>query len=332
MKITPQVAQILSAAQFFADEPVAQVAKRLSMPVHTVRRVIDASINEGVLRRRVYFNYFRLGCIQYSIYLNVRARSLAQRERARQILVKAPFVELVLELGATYDFAIVLTARSALDVEVFFEFLHAKQEIELEEVNLHARTGWYYFGVKYLSSQKFSHSIEVIPGQEKDLLKLDSEDWDVLDAFQMSSDGNRQRMAKSLGMPLSTFQYRIDKLIRSGAILGTLFQIVADSIKYQAFRVLASTRFPLARHRSLLLNWARKNPYILTFMHGVGKWDYELRIETHSPEVVREVVDELLEIGRDFIESAEIVPVTKILKMSLCPDRRLFDPVASSKA
>ena len=59
-------------------------------------------------------------------------------------------------------------------------------------------------------------------------------------------------------------------------------------------------------------------------MHGIGPWQYELRVEAPGQIEVSAAVDDLTESCADFINHIEIVPVVKVLKMQLCPDRELL--------
>jgi DNA-binding Lrp family transcriptional regulator len=233
------------------------------------------------------------------------------------VLKKAPGLELVLEVGGQFDYGLVITARSAFDVESFFDSLTRTNKTALSGVSIQARTGWYYFGVKYLGGASSARTTAIVPPETT--ITLVPKDIEVLQVFSQSRDGNRQTMARVLGMPLSTLQYRIEHLVSSGVVAGVLYQIVADKIGYEAYRALISTRLPSHAHRTAILEWAQKHPAVLTFMHGFGNWEYELRIEARDTRTARATVDELHDRFSDFIRTTEIIPVSQVLRMELTP-------------
>lgn len=317
IKLSDRDRAILSTLQYHGDQPMRATAADLGLAEAAVRRVFLRALNAGVLRRRVYVNSFLLGLTQWGIFFSASGGTATQRARLRDILERAPGVELLLEVGGQFDFGLVITARSAFDVESFFDSLTRGTTTPLSGVKIQARTGWYYFGVKYLGFSNSASTTAIIP--QAMTISLAAKDIEVLQAFSASRDGNRQGMARSLGMALSTLQYRVESLIQSGVIAGVRYQIVADKIGYEAYRVLVSTNLPSRSHRAALLEWARKHPSVLTFMHGIGNWEYELRIESEDTRAARTVVDQLQDNFSHLIRGVEIIPVSRVLRMELTP-------------
>jgi len=77
---------------------------------------------------------------------------------------------------------------------------------------------------------------------------------------------------------------------------------------------LISCRVPLTIYRPAVLEWARRHPIVLTFKHGFGNWQYELRIETSRTSAATEAVDDLRERFAEFNDHAEVVPVARCLR------------------
>ncbi len=316
-KLSQRDQTILSTIQYHGDQPMRATAAELGLTESAVRRVFTRALEAGILKRRVYVNSFILGLSQWSIFISTSAGTAAQRTRLREVLTGAPGIELLLEVGGQFDYGLVITARSAFDIEAFFDSLTRGSKTPLSGMRVQTRTGWYYFGVKYLSGAHSTRTTAIVP--QAATVTLAPSDIDVLQAFSNSRDGNRQRIAQSLGMPLSTVQYRIEHLTRRGVIAAVLYQIVADKIGFEAYRILLSTHFPSRQHRTALLEWAQEHPSVLTFMHGIGNWEYELRVEAPDTRSVRATVDEIQDRFSHFIRSAEIVPVSRVLRMELAP-------------
>jgi DNA-binding Lrp family transcriptional regulator len=274
------------------------------------------------IRRRVYVNLFALGLQQYAVFFAIPPKSISKKAKMREVLLRAPFVELLIEVSGRYHFGLVLTVRSAFDLERFFDFVSAQSKIEVTDLALQARTGWYYFGARYLCSSGHPEPIHVVP--TGDTRSLSSSESEALYAYAASSDGNRSRMARELRVPPATLQYQISNLRRSGVVLGVRYQIAPEMTGFQPYRVLLNTNYPASSNRLKIYNWCKQAPYVVSLMQGVGPWQYELRVEAPNQTAVASTVDDLTERCADFIHHAEIVPVVKVLKMQLCPDREVF--------
>jgi DNA-binding Lrp family transcriptional regulator len=322
MKFSQRDLHIISAYQGLVEEPIAKITQKTGVKEHIVRRVITQASDAGLLTRHVHINPFSLGLQQYALLIAGGATSRTQRNRLREALLKAPYVELLLELGGVYSFGLVLTVRSVFNLEVFFGLIGAKGGVSIKSVQFHQRTGWHYFGAKYLSSRFTAEPIhQVASGAAPPDLSAD--DVKVIQAFASSPDGNRSQLSRNLGMPAATVQYKLERLIRLGVIAGVRCQIVPAIVGYQPFRALIRTKVMLDSNRKAIIAWAERHPLVVSLMHGVGGWQHELRIEAPNFAAASEACEELAEVCGDYIEQVEVLPVAKVLKMKLAPDSAL---------
>jgi DNA-binding Lrp family transcriptional regulator len=317
MRFSPRDLKIIHAAQTCADEPLAKLAKITGEKEHIVRRVISLALEKGALRRRVFTSSLDLGFQEYVIFFSSGARTVAQKNVLRDVLLEAPNVQLLLEVGGRFNFGVVLLAPSVLDFENFFNYIVSKSRIPITDVQLQMRTGWHFFGAKYLVQAPLSAPVHVVPSDKP--LTLSSDESRILNTFATSENGKRAEMARSLGLSQATFQYQLDRLHARGIILDVRYQVVPEVFGYQPFRALVMTSLPLTAPRMQIMKWARHNPYVVTMMHGVGVWQYELRIEAPNYATAAMVVDELNEKFSSVIRSVELIPVLSVLKMQLHP-------------
>lgn len=324
MKFSPRDLHILSAYQSRIDNPIAQTAQAASAREHIVRRTVSRAQEAEVLTRRVYVNFFRLGLQQYSIFFSDGATSKAQRARLREALLKAPCVELLLEVGGAFSFGVVLTVRSVFDVDVFFRWIAAKSSVPIKTVQFHQRTGWHYFGVKYLHPRVHPPPIHIVASGEAPI-DLSSEDSRLLHAFTLAPDGSRAHIARTLGIPVTTFQYQVQRLTEAGVIAGVRCQVAPGIVGYQSYRVLVRTGILRASDHEAIFNWAKRHPHVVSMMHGVGSWQYELRVEAPSFAAASDICEDLTEYSSDYVHNVELLPVARVLKMQLAPDPVLFD-------
>ncbi len=323
MKLSPRDRTILAVCQVWGDESIQRIARESGTREHIARRVIADALERGLLVRRVLVNLFDLGLHQYVMRLSSGALTTAERSKVRAALVKAPYIELLLELSALSDLLAVVTVRSILDLENLLSVIAAETGLALGRVDMHIRVGWHYFGAKYLNPKVPIPPLVVAPTKQQ--ISLSKEQAQLLSAYASHPTGKFSEIARATGRPLSSVQYQIERLKSQGIILGTRYQLAPAAIGHQAFRVFVNVNAPQKAHRQAILKWAQSAPTVVTAMYGVGRWQYEFRIEASDYDEAKQVTDGLTERHPRVISDIEVVPVSKVARMQLYPDQSLFD-------
>jgi DNA-binding Lrp family transcriptional regulator len=320
MTLSERDCAILSAYQTHGEESIRRTAALTGIKSHIVRRTIVKATKERALHRRVFTNIFDLGLQQCTLILSCDTKSQEQRQRVEAILRTAPNVELVLEIDSTEDHQlyVLLAIRDTSALENFFQYVTTKSGIDVRVVRTHTRSGWYFFGTKSLHPNYIPTPIHITHThtQTHERIDLSSEDFRVLEVFASSPNGIRTHMARTLAMPLMTFQYRIEKLERLGIIKGVRYQILADALGYKQFRCFITANLPLETTRNQLYEWAKKHPHIIAMMYGVGSWHYELRIEAPDQIAAERLVGELVSTFAHFIHYSDLVPIRTLVKLA----------------
>lgn len=322
MKINQRDKKILAACQVLGDDSIATIARASGVRDHIARRVLQNALESGAMTRRVIINCFDLGLHQYALIFSIAARSAQKRAQAKDILMKAPFVELLLELSGEHDFLAVLTVRNAFDIENLLHALGSRGDFSMFHIQMHARTGWHYHGAKYLSQAPAIPTLTIAPAKKQHQLSLDESL--LLQAYAKHPTGNLSDVARKLGRALSSVQYQIERWKETGLILGTRYQIRPEAVECRPFRALVTTNSPQISHRKAIMEWARVHPNVVSSMWGLGSWQYEFRIEIESYDGARSLVDELIEDYPDMISEAKVLTVVRVLKMELMPDISLI--------
>lgn len=320
MIISERDRAILSVYQSHGDEPIRKTAALATVKSHIARRTITRAIKEKALHRRVFTNLFDLGLQQHTLIISCDAKSHEQRKQVEAALLTAPYVELLLEVDSTdeYQLYVLLTVPHISELERFFRDVTLTSGIPIRVTRMHTRSGWYYFGSKSLQPDYIPTPIHIT--QNSDYITLSDEDLRVLEVFAASPNGVRTHMARTLAMPLMTFQYRVERLEKLGIISGVRYQLVAEALGYRRFRCFIVANMPLASHRSELFEWARAHPYVVAMMYGVGSWHYELRIEVPDQVTADRLVSDLVSTFAHFIHFSDLIPIGSLLKLAPRPD------------
>jgi DNA-binding Lrp family transcriptional regulator len=224
---------------------------------------------------------------------------------------------------------VAILAPAVTQLEDFFNYIVSESKVPVTDLQLQVRNGWHFFGAKYLTKGSKQEPVHIVPSGKA--LELSPEDGKVLHVFSNSAGGVLSQMAREAGMPVATFAYRLERIRDLGLIPGVRYQVAPEMVGYAPYRALVMTSLPLTAPRMQIMECASQNPYVVTMMHGVGLWQYELRIEAPNYATASMVVDELTERFSSVVESVELMPVLKVLKMELHPDHVLANKARASR-
>ena len=206
MKIGQRDRIILAAAHELGDDSVSRIAQASGVKDHVARRVLQDALEKGTLTRRVFVNSFDLGLQQYALRFSLGARSSQHRKRVRDTLMKAPFVELLQEFSGNSDFMTVLTVRNVFDLENLLNSWGPLDAFSMTRTQMQARTGWVYFGAKYLHPAAELSPLPVIPTKTQH--HLSREDARLLRAYGTHPTGKLSDIARSVGRTYQRFSIR----------------------------------------------------------------------------------------------------------------------------
>ena len=112
--------------------------------------------------------------------------------------------------------------------------------------------------------------------------------------------------------------------MEDGVVAGVRCQIAPSIAGCQPFRALVRAGVLAEPQREAIFNWAKKHPHVVSMMHGVGDWQYELRIEAPSFAAASDTCEDLTDRCSEYIQQIDLLPVARVLKMNLAPDPALF--------
>lgn len=319
MDLSQRDLAILSTYQAYGEAPIGKTAQLTGYKPHIVRRTVLKALQDGVLSRRVSTNIFSLGLKQYALLLSFDAKSQEQRKRVEAALLAAPHVQVLIEVDSELEcqFYTLVTALDTTALERFFQFITAACDVEVRVTRMQTRCGWYHFGTKCLSPEHLPTPIHI--AESPHIIALQDEDLRLLEVYASNQNGVRSHIARTLAMPLMTLQYRIERLEKMGVLKGVRYQISPQALGFKHFRCFIVASLPLESHRNQLFQWAKKHPYIVSMMYGIGNWHYELRIEAPDQAAAEHLVSELVSTFQHFIHFSDLVPMNTMLKLSAHP-------------
>lgn len=308
MKIERQTGRILAAAQLDAAAPVREIAERAGVPQHVAQYQLRRLSESGVLRYGAVINHYRLGLQQWQIYLALDAAAYRRRGALLQFLQQSGLVYWVAELGGEYQIAFSVTAPAAQELSRFLSQIATQFKSPFAAKRLSQVLGYSLFAKKYLTSGR-SQELEVSVRAEGRPAEVDRTDHNILAALAGGSGHSNLEIAKALGIPRTTLEYRLRRLQSNGVITARVFYINSRMLGYQTFRLLVKLRGMPAEGYDRLHRFALRDPNITFMVQCLGEIDFELVAEVAEAQEVAAVIERLHLSCGELTDKVEVLPV-----------------------
>lgn len=299
MKLTSAQAKIIVAAQLNADMPLGKLRSRVGAQEHTIRYTLDRARSKGVIERRYFINLFKLGYLQHEVFFALSSDQPGVREALLTQLQASDNVSWIGRLGGDYQYGINVCSRDVTQIVTFFDTLSAKYGRTIIEKNLSLRVGLTYFGNRYLAPNvqpacplRYQSGTEVVT--------IDKTDHSLLAELTSHGDSSGHELARKLGIPQSTVDYRLKRLKSSGVIVGSYYAFRGERIGILSFLCLIATRGIGSTFREKALAFCADHPEIVVCIESIGSWDFEFVIDARSAEDAMRTSEQILDhFGRD---------------------------------
>lgn len=107
-------------------------------------------------------------------------------------------------------------------------------------------------------------------------------------------------IARSLGLPASTIEYRIRRLESSGVISGDMHEVQGEQIGLNNHIILIGMQGIDSNRHQQFYRFVKTHPNITHFSFGVGHWDYMLGVAVYGLNELTALVDYLRkQLGAD---------------------------------
>ncbi len=306
---------ILAHAQLDADTPVNVLAKALSMREHTVRHALSRMEEAGVISRLLYVDLYRIGFVEYYLFLKLASNTPAEEKKLIDTLSASERVTWIVRVGGNYSIGFAFMARSISECVAFIDEVMERSAVRASERAFLVLAERTYFGVKHLAPLP-SGTLPVEMGSVgKEPVEFEEIDHLVLRALAASKSGFAASIAREVGRPESTVQYRLKTLQDRGILRRCVYLVNPETYGRSAYRLRAVIKSPSKSVRDKIYSWSKSHPNILSFLHCLGPWDFEFRVEVADPKEALSIAQNLTETVGDAISHTEIVPTLETKRL-----------------
>ena len=315
MRLSERERSILSTAQLQSNASAQALANETGYRSHSVRYVLKRFEQEGVIRKRPVIDLWRIGVIQVAVYLSVAFESKYAAEHFHTMLAGSKRIGDAFEVGAEFQFSVVVYGRSIWDTSHYINSLSAIPGTHISRKIIGVRLSQCLYRRRYLSSQKSSLNKIFIDGTAKQL-RLDPSDRQILQLLSAAGNTSRRELARQLSIPHSTFETRTKRLVEDGVICGWVYGINPDRIGVQSYRILVILPSLAPDTIAEMLRFAETQLNVVTIMHCMGNFDFEVLVEVEHGSDIRTIIQEMTtQFGHRGVHFL-VVPFYKYLKVS----------------
>jgi DNA-binding Lrp family transcriptional regulator len=320
LKFSDSHLRVLRCIQLQARISAREVGRACGMKESAVFYALRRFRSHGLLISRPLVNYSLLGFTEYDLYMRctgpvvqARAQLISWAEKMRNVAVLA-------EVGGEYQFELVFVARSVAEVMAMMESLSCEVRGVSFEKSIALRTSSWFFGTKCIYPARKPMPVlgYDCSSQIEETTPLDHRMLGTLSGLE---EFNVSRLARDLGQPVTTIEYRLRRLEERKVIAGYFYDFgpLNDAIGYLGFHLVVRRKGGANGFAGHFFDFCRKHPHIDVLQGGIGNWDYKLLARVPSYAAVLSVVDDIYEHFEAHIEDVRVLPMLKVHRVAVFP-------------
>ncbi|MEY4668287.1 MAG: Winged helix-turn-helix DNA-binding [Pseudomonadota bacterium] len=329
MRVTQQERDILAHLQFNADSAVATIAKAVGCREHIVRSVLFRFGQLDLFTPRVFIDALKLGYSRYVVLFAVTSLTPQTINRFVQELVACDAVSCILELGGEYQFEVHITCRGPVEFSNILDRLAEQFRDLVSEKSICIQVVHSIFASKSLSAFRPAPS-ELSWQITNEHVQIDELDHQILRNLALDGGISRATLARKLGTPVSTVQYRIQSLQEKRVIHGFTYEYRGSVLGLRHYAVLVRSRGADATCHHAMREFARNNPHVTYYSQNIASWDYQMGIAVDNDAAASQVMHEIYSKMGNRIGRCILLPVLRAWKVIDYPFTRSLTKAAEA--
>jgi len=318
--------QILYQLDVNSRQPDSLIAKKLKVNESEVSSRIKDLVDSGVIFAfSPIINVYKFGYCPYRISLTFKNLSTEKQEDVFEALNAMDDVGWLVSCKGRWDMSVVVWAKDTYEFQEFLsqfmqeygKFVGKKKVAVVHRLYLYSRT-CLLGDEEALKAEKREVVSEGKP------IKLSNEDRSLIAALGINARADSQALSRVLKETPEAIDTRINSLLEKKVIHG--FRIRPNygllGIKYHKVYLRLSEHSRAKRKK--LMDYARKNPYIVYIDEAFGGGDVELEFQVNNEETFFKQLAELMDKFDDLIRDQEVVTFKREYKFKFNPPRPQF--------
>ncbi len=304
-KISPQAERILAEITWNARAPIEEIARKLRMRAHTVRRIVRNL--EGVLDFQpvCWTHPYLLGEIPFQVFFRLKGGSPQRVREFVSLMKSSPQVSWFVSLIGQFQYSVTVRAAGHLALLELFEVVDKKFGDMIVDKSVSTVVNLTCYSPALASSgggPRAQLEYSAVPNR----VELNDLDRKIVEFVRDRPLASLPEVGRVLGVSSTTIAYRFNRLVTTQAILGFGYAYVAVNVQDNEFLVSIATRGLGSPCFDLLANLCAEDGRVRWLGRFIGQWDIQLSISVKKAHDLDLFVQQMHAICRDQIEEINI--------------------------
>lgn len=297
---------------------VPRIAELSGEKPHVVQAALRKFHSHNLLARHVLVNPWKLGYSAHDILITLSSEGQAHREAVAHFLSESSSTTAVFEVGGECDFLVQALVTDATGLSQFYLDLSERFEGCFLKKDLATTIQHTFFGEKHLTKNRALHSEDTVSATSE-TVEIDEIDRRIL--FELSDPLFTfiPVVARKIGLPLSTVDYRIKRLRDRAVIAGDMNRLKGECLGFSRYMLLVSMAGISSVCHKAFYSFARDHNFIYSLTHSVGRWDYRLSVSAPKVADIQSLVHQLKKHFGDSVVTIKSLPMFHAKKIKDFP-------------
>lgn len=312
-ELTPLQKQVLEELTWNARLKVEELARRLRVKSHSVRYALQSLERYLDLKPVCWTDPFRQGQTSFLVFLSVNCPSAHVLKRFSQYLIGLSEVHFLASVIGKHQFVINIFARGLEGLLVTLENLDGQFGDIIIDKEISTLTHLVFFTPCLAQPVGDSRKqMGFMPTAAQ--VDLDELDRKVIELLRDDPIAPLGKLARACGVPTSTLDYRFERLIKSGIIIGFGYAYNDLRAGYHPGIISVSTGGLSSKLFDAFGKFGRSHPNCSWVAHAIGHWDISIGVAVGDLRELEFIIQRIHEIGGSSIREVQVYTVNEWLK------------------
>ena len=269
--ITDNQRIILGAMSTLGSGSTKELARQCGLKEHSFRYGLQKCFDQELVLETRQVNFGRLGLQTYNLYFSLPYQL---NQEHLDCLTSDNRVVWVAENVTDGRYEVTVVAKTPRELANWSQQLAQRSGIVLANPIWTVELEFHYFGDRFLAPQFAPNVISV--DLTVDATPVDKLDLQVLDLLCYSPSASTPYVARLLGLPATTVEYRTKRLVSSGIVTPTLYSTNLSTINAVECQLLVTFHKMADAVHDRMFQFCLRNPSVSKLVKAFGTWHYKV--------------------------------------------------------
>lgn len=303
--------KVVAMISTHANLSIKEQARLTGVKEHSYRHALQKCIQKELTVEFRQVNFGALGLQTFNLYFSL---SYPLPDSAREVMCSDPRVVWLAENVSDFRYEVTFICRSTIELWNFCRSLAQKTGVALINPVWTIELGFIFYGDRFIAPQIGSTPIRIDLTLRQS--GLDSLDYQIIDLLSSSSQQTTAGIAREVGQPQTSVDYRIKKLITEGIITHPLYSANPSSGFCAECQILLSFKALPADLHTRILSFCENNPNVFKLVSAFGGWSYKMLIKAETIAKLWDFKGLLEHKFGDILADAQLVTRRRVIRHS----------------